>query len=99
MNKAIPLALALGLLLGGAVGNLVDRVRYGEVVDFLHAHPDHEVRIDVSNSTLTVAGLGTFEFPLDRFSAYCLIRGIDPLTFLLENESEISRHEQQIGGS
>jgi signal peptidase II len=29
-------ALALGLVLGGAVGNLIDRLRLGEVVDFLH---------------------------------------------------------------
>lgn len=29
-------ALALGLILGGAVGNLVDRIFRGEVVDFLH---------------------------------------------------------------
>ena len=29
-------ALALGMILGGAVGNLVDRLRYQEVVDFLH---------------------------------------------------------------
>jgi signal peptidase II len=29
-------ALALGLILGGAVGNLIDRIRLGEVVDFLH---------------------------------------------------------------
>jgi signal peptidase II len=29
-------ALALGSILGGALGNLIDRVRYGEVVDFLH---------------------------------------------------------------
>jgi signal peptidase II len=29
-------ALALGMILGGAVGNLVDRIRYQEVVDFLH---------------------------------------------------------------
>ncbi len=28
-------ALALGLLAGGAIGNLVDRVRYGEVIDFI----------------------------------------------------------------
>jgi signal peptidase II len=27
--------LALGLILGGALGNFVDRVRYGQVVDFL----------------------------------------------------------------
>lgn len=29
---------ALGAILGGAAGNFVDRVRYGEVVDFLHLH-------------------------------------------------------------
>ncbi|HWP33997.1 MAG TPA: signal peptidase II [Thermodesulfobacteriota bacterium] len=29
------LATALALVLGGAVGNLVDRLRYGEVVDFV----------------------------------------------------------------
>ena len=28
--------LALGLIMGGAAGNLYDRFRYGEVVDFLH---------------------------------------------------------------
>ena len=27
--------IALGLLLGGAVGNLTDRIRFGEVVDFI----------------------------------------------------------------
>ena len=27
--------VALGLLLGGAVGNLIDRIRFGEVVDFI----------------------------------------------------------------
>ena len=29
-------ALSLGLILGGAVGNLIDRIFRGEVVDFLH---------------------------------------------------------------
>jgi len=28
--------LAFGLILGGAVGNLIDRVLYGHVVDFVH---------------------------------------------------------------
>jgi signal peptidase II len=30
--------IALGLVLGGAVGNIVDRVRFGYVVDFVHLH-------------------------------------------------------------
>lgn len=28
--------IALGLVLGGALGNIVDRIRYGYVVDFIH---------------------------------------------------------------
>ncbi len=31
------LSLALGFLLGGAIGNLIDRLRYGYVVDFVDA--------------------------------------------------------------
>jgi len=30
--------LACGLVLGGAVGNLIDRVIYGEVIDFVDVH-------------------------------------------------------------
>jgi lipoprotein signal peptidase len=31
-------ALALGAVVGGAVGNVIDRVRFGAVADFLDAH-------------------------------------------------------------
>lgn len=31
-------ALAIGAIAGGAVGNVIDRMRYGAVVDFIHAH-------------------------------------------------------------
>ena len=36
MRRKKSVRLALGLILGGASGNLVDRVTLGEVVDFLH---------------------------------------------------------------
>ncbi|MBM3534007.1 MAG: signal peptidase II [Alphaproteobacteria bacterium] len=32
------IAVALGLVLGGAVGNAIDRLRFGAVVDFLDIH-------------------------------------------------------------
>ena len=32
------LAVALGLIIGGAVGNVIDRVRFGAVIDFLYFH-------------------------------------------------------------
>ncbi|MBE7212057.1 MAG: signal peptidase II [Gluconacetobacter diazotrophicus] len=31
-------ALALGAIAGGAVGNVIDRLRFGAVVDFVHVH-------------------------------------------------------------
>jgi signal peptidase II len=31
-------ALGFGLIVGGAVGNIVDRLVYGHVIDFLHLH-------------------------------------------------------------
>ena len=31
-------AVAIGAIAGGAIGNVIDRVRFGAVVDFLHAH-------------------------------------------------------------
>ena len=31
-------ACAIGVIAGGAVGNVIDRIRYGAVVDFIHTH-------------------------------------------------------------
>jgi signal peptidase II len=31
-------ALGFGLIVGGAIGNIVDRLVYGHVIDFLHLH-------------------------------------------------------------
>jgi lipoprotein signal peptidase len=31
-------AIALGAIVGGAISNVIDRLRFGAVVDFIHAH-------------------------------------------------------------
>ena len=49
------LALALGLVIGGAVGNLIDRVRIGAVVDFLDFKALHFPWVfNVADSAITV---------------------------------------------
>jgi signal peptidase II len=50
---------ALGLILGGAAGNLVDRVRLGEVIDFLdfYAGAYHWPAFNVADSCITVGCL------------------------------------------
>ncbi len=37
-ERHMPEMVALGLVLGGALGNIVDRIRFGYVVDFIHLH-------------------------------------------------------------
>lgn len=39
-TASLPLKLTFGLILGGAVGNLLDRFTRGYVVDFIHFHID-----------------------------------------------------------
>lgn len=36
--ETLLVAVALGSIAGGAVGNVIDRLRFGAVADFLHAH-------------------------------------------------------------
>ncbi len=59
---------ALPLVLGGAVGNLVDRVRLGFVVDFIHAHWKtryHWPTFNVADIAITVGiGLMVLEYIL-----------------------------------
>lgn len=37
-RKAKLLSLGLALVLGGAIGNLIDRLLHGHVIDFIHVH-------------------------------------------------------------
>ncbi|PLX88613.1 MAG: signal peptidase II [Desulfuromonas sp.] len=51
--------LALGMILSGAVGNLIDRVRLGEVIDFIDVHwyTHHWPAFNVADSAICV-GVG-----------------------------------------
>jgi signal peptidase II len=51
-----PGRVAVGLIFGGAVGNLIDRVRWGAVVDFVDAHwrGYHWPAFNVADSAITV---------------------------------------------
>ncbi len=51
---------ALGLQLGGAVGNLIDRLRHGYVTDFIH---------------LRVPEIG-FDWPVSNIADICIVSGV-----------------------
>jgi signal peptidase II len=61
-------SIALGLILGGAIGNLIDRLRYGMVVDFLDFHVSryHWPAFNVADSAISIGvGLMLLDMVLD----------------------------------
>ena len=59
-------ALALSLILGGALGNLIDRIAYGYVVDFLSFHWERHYfpAFNIADSAITC---GAFLLIFDSF--------------------------------
>jgi len=53
------LALALSLIMGGAVGNLIDRIRFGDVVDFFDVYigPHHWPAFNVADSAISIGAV------------------------------------------
>ena len=51
-----PFCLALSLILGGAIGNVLDRLLYGAVVDFIDVHYDgwHWPAFNVADSAISI---------------------------------------------
>ena len=61
------LAAALALVLGGALGNLVDRVLLGHVVDFILVHWQHRWYFPAFNVADAAITLGAILLALDMF--------------------------------
>jgi signal peptidase II len=66
--------VALGLIAGGAVGNLIDRLRLGSVIDFLDVHigVHHWPAFNLADSAITV-GVAIFlliNFFFDRIDGF-----------------------------
>lgn len=58
--------VALGLQLGGATGNIIDRLRIGHVTDFLH---------------LQIPQIG-FDWPVSNIADICIVAGVAILFFV-----------------
>ncbi|MCG2607997.1 MULTISPECIES: signal peptidase II [unclassified Acinetobacter] len=65
-KKTVILPMAIALILGGAIGNLIDRVSLGYVVDFIHVYYQnhHFPAFNIADSAITV---GTILLLIDTF--------------------------------
>jgi len=77
-------------LKNGLVPVIVDADTHG----WLLAHPGVEVTVDVDARRIRLPDGRTAEFPLDGFSRYCLLNGVDQLGYLLQQSEAIARFEK-----
>ncbi len=67
-------------------------------LEFLMQNHRHQVNIDISTAQIEISGLGSYEFPLDEFSQYCLLNGIDSMDYLLGKADQVRDFEQNMSG-
>jgi 3-isopropylmalate/(R)-2-methylmalate dehydratase small subunit len=78
-------------LKNGLVPVLVDSATH----QWLLANPGAEVTIDLEKRLVKLPDGREVSFPIDGFSRYCLLNGLDQLGFLLESEAAISAYEEK----
>jgi 3-isopropylmalate/(R)-2-methylmalate dehydratase small subunit len=61
--------------------------------DWLLANPGAEVTINVEETSLVLPDGTRVKFPLEAFSRFCLLNGVDELGFLLDRRAQIEAYE------
>jgi len=64
-----------------------------ETHQWLLDHPGVELTLDVESKQLTLPDGRTVSFPIENFSRYCLLNGVDQLGFLMDHANVISEFE------
>ncbi len=62
--------------------------------EHLLANPGIDVTIDIEQSTLSIADDLAVQFPIDSFSRFCLLNGIDQLGYIRQQSSAIEKFEE-----
>jgi len=57
------------------------------------AHPAATVKVDLARQTLTTPSGREVVFPIDSFSKHCLLKGVDELGYILNQEPAIAAYE------
>ena len=66
-----------------------------ETHKWLLEHPATTLIVDLDNTQICLENGKAISFPIDSFAKYCLLNGVDQLSYLLNHGSEISAYENQ----
>jgi len=80
-------------LKNGLLPVMVDEDTYQQLVSLSQEDPSVEVTVDLETQTLTLPDGRPVSFPIDNFSRFCLLNGVDQLGFLLGLDEQINAYE------
>ena len=83
-------------LKNGLLPIIVDEETQQQLFSLAEEDPSSTVSIDVESQTVTLPDGRNVRFPLDGFSKYCLLNGVDQLGYLLALDEEIHSFESSI---
>ena len=66
-----------------------------EIHKWLLEHPATKLTVDLDNTQICLENGKAISFPIDSFARYCLLNGVDQLSYLLNHDSEISAYENK----
>jgi 3-isopropylmalate/(R)-2-methylmalate dehydratase small subunit len=80
-------------LKNGLLPVIVDEETHRQLISLSEEDPSTEVTVDLETQTLTLPDGRQVTFPIDSFSRYCLLNGVDQLGFLLGLDEQINAYE------
>ena len=83
-------------LKNGLIPIAVDAETHRELFDLFAEVPEAELTIDLATQTIRLPDSRRVSFPVDSFSKYCLLRGVDELGYLLSFERQIAEYEARL---
>lgn len=80
-------------LKNGLLPIVVDEETHQQLISLTEEDPNTQVTIDLAAQTLTLPDGRAVPFPIDGFSKYCLLNGVDQLGFLQSLDAETAAYE------
>ncbi|MBC6936565.1 MAG: 3-isopropylmalate dehydratase small subunit [Chloroflexi bacterium] len=81
-------------LKNGLLPVVVDAETHRQLISLAEEDPSAEVTVDLEAQTVVLPDGRHVQFPIDAFSRYCLLNGVDQLGFLLGLDEHISAFEE-----
>jgi 3-isopropylmalate/(R)-2-methylmalate dehydratase small subunit len=80
-------------LKNGLLPVVVDEETHRQLISLAKEDPTTQVVVDLESQTVTLPDGRAVQFPVDSFSRYCLLNGVDQLGFLMGLDEQINTYE------